>query len=213
MKNILKASGIISILFFSVQLQAQIRFGISAGLNLANASVANLPSGTTSNIKPSFHVGGMAEYSVARYLALEGGLLLSGKGTKIEISNGINVSTTTTYSPLSLEIPINAIYKIGKDKTKVELFAGPYIAIGVSGKIKTTGLNNESKSIVYGNNADADLKRTDFGLNFGAGVEINNFQIKAQYELGLTNLNPDASSIMTYKSTVLGISLGYMFGM
>jgi opacity protein-like surface antigen len=207
-----------------------VRFGVRAGLNLANASINGLSDGMTTNINPSFHIGGVAEYGIAQNFALEAGLFLSGKGTKMEYSdtqNGVTVNATVTMSPLCLEIPINAIYKIDLGNAKLDIFAGPYIAFGVSGTVKTTytasnlpsgytlsdgGLNDESRDIKYGTNADDDIKGTDFGLNFGAGVEINNFQIRAQYGLSLTNLDPQGLSDNAITSNVISISVGYMFG-
>ena len=212
MKYFLKTWGIISILFFSVNLQAQLRFGVRAGINFANALVGNLPSGIITVIKPSFHAGGIAEYGLNKNFAVETGLILSGKGTKVVDSNVSGGSTTTIYSPLSLDIPINAMYKIGTGKAKLELFAGAYIAFGISGKVETSGLTKESRDIKYGNTAADDLKGTDFGFNFGAGVEIINFQIRCQCSVGLTNLNPDNSSTLVIRSNIIGISIGYLFG-
>jgi hypothetical protein len=52
----------------------------------------------------------------------------------------------------------------------------------------------------------------DYGLNIGAGFEVNNLQIRVQYSLGLNNLDPDNDSDFDTKNRVIGISLGYMFG-
>jgi hypothetical protein len=212
MKVILKIWIFLALLFYSVNLQAQLRYGIRTGINFANALVGNLPPGIKTVIKPSFLASGVVEYSLNKNFALETGLILSGKGTKVVNSNVSGGSTTTTYSLLSLDIPINAMYKIGTGKTKLVLLAGAYIAYGISGKVKTSGLTTESRDIKYGNTAEDDLKGTDFGINFGAGLEIYNFQIRGLCSVGLTNLNPDNSSTLVIRSNIIGISVGYLFG-
>ena len=52
---------------------------------------------------------------------------------------------------------------------------------------------------------------SDFGLNVGAGFQIEKISIRAQYGLGLSNLDPSGNSDMEIKNAVIGISLGYMF--
>jgi len=56
------------------------------------------------------------------------------------------------------------------------------------------------------------MKSFDFGLNFGAGIEISNFQISAQYGLGLTNLAPVTTNDAEMKVRVIGISMAYLLG-
>lgn len=206
-------------------------FGVKAGLNLSNMSIKNIPSGFEEKTLPSFHLGGVAEFNIAENFALEAGVLLSGKGGKYEYSeteSGITITGILTVSPLYLEIPVNALYKAELGSAKLLLFVGPYIGLGVGGKIKTeytaSGLPSgvtlsslgfdldESEDIEYGTDDNSTLKRIDFGLNIGAGIEIKNIQIRAQYGLGLSNLDPKGSSDSETKNKVIGISIGYMFG-
>ena len=229
MKNSLKVLVLISIMFFSIQAQAQLKFGVRAGLNLADMAIEGM-NGMTEKMITSFHLGPVAEYSLSEKLSLESGLLLSGKGKKVEYNEsdqGITLGVKATISPIYLEIPVNALYKFNIKDGKVLLFAGPYFAFGVAGKTKTEftasglpsgmtlsslGLTDETKNIKFGTKSDSDMKGTDFGLNFGAGFEKNNYQIRVQYGLGLSNLDPQGSSTNEMKNRVIGISLGYLFG-
>jgi len=52
----------------------------------------------------------------------------------------------------------------------------------------------------------------DYGVNFGAGVNISGFLVSAQYGLGLANLSPGSTGDGEIKNTVIGISLAYLFG-
>jgi hypothetical protein len=54
------------------------------------------------------------------------------------------------------------------------------------------------------------MKPLDFGLGFGAGLDLNGFIISLQYELGLANLAPIDDTEM--KINVFGFSLAYLFG-
>ena len=183
-----------------LSVNAQIRIGVKAGLNLANINGKDAGS---PKINPSYNVGGFAEFGVTDNFALEAGLALSSKGTKETEEN-----ITFTLSPLYLEIPINANFKIDLGAAKLLIFAGPYVGIGVGGQEKMEyESNNLSTDIKYGND-QGQLKRIDMGLNFGAGVEFNKIQIRAQYGLGLTNI----ISTTEVKNSVISISVGYMFG-
>jgi len=183
-----------------LSVNAQIRIGVKAGLNLANINGKDAGS---PKINPSYNVGGFAEFGVTDNFALEAGLALSGKGAKETEEN-----MTVTLSPLYLEIPINANLKIDLGAAKLLIFAGPYVGIGVGGQEKMEyESNNLSTDIKYGND-QGQLKRIDMGLNFGAGVEFNKIQIRAQYGLGLTNI----ISTTEVKNSVISISVGYMFG-
>ena len=53
-------------------------------------------------------------------------------------------------------------------------------------------------------------KRLDYGLGFGAGVELGPIVVSLNYELGLANIVD--SSDYTSKNKVLQLSLAYMFG-
>jgi hypothetical protein len=98
------------------------------------------------------------------------------------------------------------------------LFAGPYFAYGIAGKYEfkaeATGIPTEEETgdIKFGSNSDSDIKPLDFGLNIGAGVELNNFLLRAQYGLGLADLDPQGADEFKVYNRVIGISFGYMFG-
>ncbi len=152
-------------------------------------------------MRAAYNIGVVADYGINDNFAVGSGLLLSSKGAKSEELGG-----TTTISPLYLEIPINAIYRIDLGAAKWNLYAGPYVGIGVAGKIEGDG--GFSESIQYD---DTDMKRLDIGLNVGTGIEFNKFFVNAQYGVGLTDINASESSSST-KNLVIGINVGYMFG-
>jgi len=205
-----------AVLFLSVTTQsfAQLKFGAVAGLNMASMNGkgvdAMVDQGLSTKTTFSFNVGGIAEYSLSDVYGLNSGLILSGKGLTLEKGD-----VTNSITPLYLEIPVNAYYKLNVGNYKVHLFAGPYLAFGIGGKIKTTGTgtpNDKSADIKFGSAADSNLASTDFGLNIGAGIEVSNMLISLQYGMGLSNIAADGKSEDAIKNSVLGLSVAYMFG-
>jgi hypothetical protein len=67
-----------------------------------------------------------------------------------------------------------------------------------------------SNKISWGSNPDDDLKRLDFGLNMGCGVEISHIQIVISYCYGLANLSVIGGD-NNISNRVLETSLGYKF--
>ena len=216
MKNLLKLLIVVVALTLTTKSFSQVIFGVKGGLNLANM-VSKDNDGTNSNdfkMKTGFHLGATAEFAVSEKFAIEPGLLLSTKGFKLEQS-GLTMKFNLNY----LEIPINAIYKIDLGGAKVLINAGPYLGFAISGKMKASeavlGDNNDSKEqkIKIGSDKENDdIKALDFGLNFGAGVEIKSMTIGFQYGLGLANLSPYTDNGTNVKNRVLGISVGYKLG-
>ena len=220
-----------AVLFLSVTTQsfAQLKFGAVAGLNFPSMTFGSSFEGTKKT-SVSFNLGGIAEYSLSDVYGLQSGLILSGKGVSIEnkqSNSGVSITNTGSISPLYLEIPINAYYKLNVGNYKVHLFAGPYLAFAIGGKaenkftatglpsgttLASLGLKDTSADIKFGTADDSDMKGTDFGLNIGAGVEVKNMLISLQYGMGLSNLDPKGASATSMKNNVLGLSVAYMFG-
>lgn len=237
-----KLTYLLLLMSFSIvtsQSYAQFRFGVKAGLNIANMRVSGF-TGVTESSKIAFHAGGMIDYSFSKSFSLESGLLLSWKGANFDRDiyndNTTKIIENTSFTPLFIELPINAVYKVDFKPIKLLLFAGPYLGFGVAGnreiEHEASGLPagvtlgdavtwcvqnaltepDGTSGLKYGSKTDDDLKGFDFGLNFGAGIEYANFQFRLQFGLGLANLNPTTANNEILKNNVLGFSVGYMFG-
>ena len=197
---------------------AQTRFGIKAGLNLADANGKGDGESFSSDSKMrvGFHLGGVADITFAEKFYFQPGLLFSTKGAKFETEDS-GVKFTSTANLGYLEVPLNVGYRIDAGSAKINLGLGPYLGFGVAGKFTTKvsggGISaEESENVKWGNDEDSNVKPLDFGLNLGAGVEFSNFQINLQYGLGLSNNRPKGDSDNSLKNSVIGISLGYFFG-
>ncbi len=184
--------------------KAQIKFGPKAGLNLSKMSIKAAGISLDPKTMVGFSVGAIAEITIKSNFFLQPGVFFSTKGSKYNLA-GENIS----ISPSFLELPINALYKFDLGSTKLLLYTGPYFAFGIGGTYK---MQNETTDLNFGKGEDNDMKPFDFGINFGTGFEISNFQVTVQYGLGLTNLAPITSYDASMKVGVISFSMAYLIG-
>lgn len=186
----------------AVSVNAQVQFGVKAGLNFADLKFSNWGSSTPATKSlVSFHAGAIADITIAESLAIQPGLLFSQKGTKEDGGDG---KITLNY----IEIPVNVMYKLNAGSVKVLLMAGPSFGYALSGKDSGGG---SSSDITFGSDPGT-FKRFDCGFGFGAGVQFSSIQVTANYNLGLANIINNGGSDAKLKTTVLGLSLAYLFG-
>ena len=206
MKNLFN---VLIITVFALPVKAQKTY-VQGGLNLANITKTNDGQTEKNNILPTFNVGLMHRFALSPVVALETGLLFTGKGSKAETYfAGSDNYVKTKFNPLYLELPVNMVFKIPMDKNSGFFFhAGPYAAMGVAGKASSESkfgplISKSEENIAFSNDdpftsdgEDAQynkLKRFDFGLNFGGGVAFQHFILKANYGLGLAKINSTQS--------------------
>jgi hypothetical protein len=176
------------------------KFGLKGGINIANMkfSASGINFSPTSLV--GFQVGPVADFKLQNSLYFNTGLLYSLKGCKLEYQ-GESITDKFNY----LEVPLNATYKFPlAEKSNFFIEAGPYLAYALSAKEK---VNGETEDINF---KDDGVKRFDYGIGFGAGVEYSSLVARLNYQLELANINDDSDT--TVKNKVLQISIAYMFG-
>jgi len=193
----------------TVALSTKAQIYVQGGLNLANITKTNDGQTEKNNILPSFNAGILGRLELDPMFDLESGLLLTGHGSKAETYFTNGNYTKTKFSPLYLQVPLNAVVKIPLDKGSNVFFnAGPYIAMGIGGKSTREdhyfGVTSTSSNSIKFSNDDPftsqqddaaydKLKRFDFGLNFGGGFQFKHLILKANYGLGLSKINSTQS--------------------
>lgn len=214
MKNVISSITVALLMISVFQSSAQVKFGLKAGLNLANMVIKDKDEIYSKDFKSKagYHFGVTAEYALNEALSVEPALLLSTKGFKM--SESYSGDEYTTKANLNyLEIPINGIYKMDFGGTKLYVNAGPYLGFALSGKSKTTatGEPDETTTIKIGSGTNKDIKGLDFGANIGAGVEFGVITFGLQYGIGLANLTNSTTASAIEKNKVFSVSVGYKF--
>lgn len=201
-------------------------FGIRAGVNFQNINGKNANGDKieNTNLVTRFHAGVNAEVPVAPEFYFQPGLLFTTKGAKSE-GDFFGIPGSSTVHLSYVEMPLNFVYKPTLGAGHLILGIGPYVALGVGGKVETTfgNLTNESdvkfKNKVNEGEAQSNtvyFRPVDAGGNLLFGYEFSNrlsAQVNAQ--LGLTKINADyegsSGDKTALKNTGFGLSLGYRF--
>ena len=202
---------IVSLLTAMTAVGANAQMYIQGGVNFANITKTNDGKTEKNNTLTTFNVGFMSRFGLSKVFDLESGMLLTGRGSKAETYfNGGNDYAKSTFNPLYLEVPLNAVVKVPMGMgTSLFFDAGPYVAIGIAGKSKMESkvgplVSTSSNNIKFSNDdpftseqddaAYDKLKRFDFGLNMGGGLQFKHLIFKANYGLGLAKINSTQSN-------------------
>jgi opacity protein-like surface antigen len=209
MKTVFNILSLFLFFTFSIGLSGQV--GIRAGINIANLAVdpenEEFPTGS----KLGLGIGVFYKLSLSDNFSVQPELNFMQHGSKFELDL-LGVKATTTLNFNYLQIPVLAKYGFGNmDATNFYVQAGPYLGIGIGNVNTKTCIDGECETDEgdYGDGEDGP-KNPDFGLQLGAGVNINsNISVDARYILGMQNLiSGDEGSL---KHTGINISVGYSF--
>lgn len=202
---------------------------LKGGVNFANVSYNNDGEVDDANLLTSFHVGIMGDITIAKILAIQPGIIFTGKGSKIQSGNSTDLNYfKATVNPYYIEIPVNVALKLPiSGESNFFVGAGPYIAMGVGGKRKiegkTLGVAYSSKEKIEYSSDDPStfnneegtglgvMRRFDYGLNATAGFQLGSGMIALNYGYGLAKLQSGTSSSEDNdnKHRVLSLSVGF----
>ena len=198
MKKIFGVIALAAAFMFAVPAQAQLKFGVKAGLNVSKASIDK--GVLSSDNRTGFFVGPMAEFTLPIVgLGVDAALLYDNKSVKVG-AEGESVSSTLHY----VDIPINVKYTIGLGSlASVYGATGPQFSYNIGNK-KWNGV---------------DLDDSDFSWNIGAGVKLlGHLQVGYNYNIALGNTaefkETDAMGKIDkikMKNNTHQISVAYMF--
>jgi hypothetical protein len=195
-------------------------FGLVGGLNLATWSQGNLPAGETAEPlenRTGFHGGLAASIPLGTSLFIQPQALFSMKGTRM--SESVFESVVTVEMKLDyLEVPLFLGLRIPMRGSGIRpyIMAGPYIGIKMGCKLRASADGTSEEVDCDDPDVEGDVKSTDFGLAFGAGVEVPMgsalLSLGARYTLGLSGLNANASAgDPTVRNRVISFGVGYFF--
>lgn len=188
--------------------QTTYKLGVRGGLNRATTTLDAASTGTgffgfkyladKSGIY-AWQAGAVLEIGFGKF-ALQPALLFSQKGEQFNTAHsfdgtagqsGANTQSTNRYN--WLELPVNVVYTV----RGLQLFAGPYGALGVGGRRQGTALyySPAAKFAPYHFNDKVRYgpgtynPRLDAGVNFGIGYRRGPLQVQLGYQLGLLTLH------------------------
>ena len=166
--------------------QAQVGFGITGGVNLANVGGADAVTGSKN--LTGFAGGVYLDLGIPFFISVQPEVLYSMKGYKADASFTIGANTVSVNQTVNLnyiEVPVLLKFSFPVPALKPTLFAGPSMGILLSAKAKVDITGQPSQ--------DQDIKSlttsTDWGVVVGASAHIAVVTVSARYTLGLTTLD------------------------
>ncbi|HCO66234.1 MAG TPA: PorT family protein [Dysgonomonas sp.] len=172
-----------------------VTFGVRGGANLSSMN-GDVPK---TKYVFKYQIGATVDVGFTDNFYLITGLDLQTKGTKSKPKDGTEVK----YNPMYLQIPVHAAYKFDvAPQGRLVVEAGPYVAYGISGKMKGGG----EKVNFFG---DDRFKRFDFGLGAGIGYEYSHFVVKGGYDFGLIDIS-DVKGVKARNHNAY-LTVGYRF--
>ena len=202
-------------------------YGMKFGMNMANfgGKDAKAEEGEDKKMKMGFAAGGFVTYSITEMFAVQPEVLYTMKGAKYEWEGG-SATAKVDY----LEIPVLAKVTIPTEgNIGPHLFIGPSLGILLSAKEKVEIDGEDPEGLAGEEDAKDWTKSTDFGLVFGAGVDIgmphSAITIDGRFELGLSTIEKDYECTYSYdgetitetceagdvKNSVISFMVGYSF--
>lgn len=211
-KNLITLAVVVAALVVALPAQAQVKFGVKAGLNVNSVSLkGNLADNLDSNNRTGFFAGLTADVTIPLAgLGADISLLYDNKvvgASSEDAATGDIYESNKTLHYITL--PINAKYTIGLSSiASVYLATGPQFSWNVGDKNWKADLGN-----------DWELNKSEFSWNVGAGATVfSHVRVGYNYNIGIGN-TAEASILNTAGQAVKGklknnthqISLTYFF--
>lgn len=173
MKKIFSIIAVVAAFVLAVPAQAQVQFGIKAGLNVNKVSLSDVGSNFDGENRTGFFAGVTADITLPIVgLGADISLLYDNKvaGTSV---NDKEVNKTLQY----IDIPINVKYTLGfSSLASVYLATGPQFAFNIGDR--SWALSDLNK--------DWELKKSEFSWNVGAGVTVrSHIRIGYNYNIAI----------------------------
>jgi hypothetical protein len=226
----------------AAQTNAQVRFGLKGGGNLATAAFSDDYNSVFEFLNrtelkpgmvPSFLVGAQVEFDFTPKFGLGLGLQLNGKGYQYDFDYTFQDSVTNykfQSKPLYVQAPVHLYFR----SNGFFIGAGPYFAYGIGGKyVQTTTFGgNEDKtegSLEFTNDYNPSQTEEpgllynpfDYGVGAELGYEFGRIRISASYNFGLANtfskeyadyIKANTEYEFTGSNRVIGLAVTYLVG-
>lgn len=194
MKKLLSTLMVIACLALAIPAQAQIKFGVKAGLNVSKLHLSE--ETFSSDNRAGFFVGPTAEFTLPLLgLGIDGSVLYNQFGVDSEEG---------TSTKKSIEIPINLRWTVGFSS-----LVGAYVAVGPQ-----FGFNVGDRWF----DEVCEFKKNTTSFNLGAGLKLlGHLQVGANYNFALKDNGKihsgDIEDLTTigFKQNTWQVSVAYLF--
>lgn len=194
MKKLLSTLMVIACLALAIPAQAQIKFGVKAGLNVSKLHLSK--ETLSSDNRAGFFVGPTAEFTLPLLgLGIDGSVLYNQFGVDSEEG---------TSTKKSIEIPINLRWTVGFSS-----LVGAYVAVGPQ-----FGFNVGDRWF----DEVCEFKKNTTSFNVGAGLKLlGHLQVGANYNFALKDNGKihsgDIEDLATigFKQNTWQVSVAYLF--
>ena len=176
MKKIL--SLIVMAVAFAAPSQAQIKFGLQAGLNLTSMSVNKSEIESLVKNNSGFFVGPTIKFTVPVVgLSFDAAALYDQRSGKVTVNN-----SEQTLKQQSIQIPVNVRYGVGLGSiANIFAFAGPQFGFNLGDNDKSFNVGNTVDTV-----KDWTLKSSNLSANVGIGATLlSHLQLKVNYNIAL----------------------------
>lgn len=155
--------------------------------------------------------------------ALLTGLTLTNKGENqkfyVKRDQDVTISETTRTALMYLQMPLNISHRFDLNRNnRIYLEFGPYIAMGLGGKIKNFGRQGNDVSVFEKIDGQTPFSRFEVGIGASLHYDYKNVYLKGGAEYSLTNvINKESSALRgaytgkTSRFGLLYLTLGYQF--
>lgn len=201
----------------------QLRFGIRAGLNLADwegetmqsvQDLVDMSGGYADReMRTGFHVGTYLSIPVAPGFEIEPGLQYSQKGmvlrgkVPMEQYDFVNANVTLTNKAEYLDLPVLAKVYVGEG---FHIYAGPQVSYLLSNKVSAEAGAFGFKALNQEWDMKSGFREVDVAVTGGLGYRFaSGFNVSAGYDYGLNSI--DSNNNFDTFNRVIKASVGYTF--
>lgn len=166
---------------FAMPSQAQVKFGVQAGLNITNMSFSKDAVEDAVKNKTGFFIGPTVKFTLPIVgLGIDASALYDQREAKVDAGEG----GSQTLKSQSIQIPINIRYGIGLGSmAEIFAFAGPQFGFNIGSKSKTL---SEWKEAAAEYKSEWTMNNSNLSANVGIGATIlGHLQAKINYNIAL----------------------------
>jgi len=184
----------IALSLLSFCLCAQTKFGVRAGINLANVNI----SGSSASVSTGVNAGIFVNIHLASIVSIQPELAYSTMGFKSTVAiNGFSSSGNNISNYLTLPV----LVRVKLPLIGLAIYAGPQYGILLTDKATVSGVTQDVKS-EYKSGDFAAVGGIEYSLPFG-------LFITGRYQAGISNVSNDAT--FTQKNKAFTILVGFKF--